>query len=201
MATGPDVYGGGLDGLSAISGIAGMAGMGGGVGNPIALGAAAVGIGLSIYSGIEESKVASEEASTSADIAGLEGKINKVRQAQAGFQYQRQSLQNLRAAQMASHRSRAAAVAQGAQFGSGAAAGEKQASAEAAWNQSQLAGDYLYGQKIFGYTDQIDADKVKLAQLGGDMAKYQGIGSIGSTLTGGAMGLGRLTGGFGSGQN
>ena len=198
MATGPDVYGGGLDGLSAISGLAGMAG---GVGNPIALAAAGVGIGLSLYAGSQESKIASEEASTSADIAGLEKKINETRQAQAGFQYQRQLTQAIRAAQMASHRSRAAAVAQGAQFGSGAGAGQRQAGAELAWNESQLSGDYLYGQKIFGYTNSIDADKVKLAQLGGSMAEAQGLGQIGSALTGGAMSLGRLSGGFGSGQN
>jgi hypothetical protein len=184
--------------LAQIGGGVAQAGIGAMTGNPIAIAAGVAGIAMTLFGGSQESKAQKEEAAVSAEIAGFERQINEQKRLQAGILYQRQTLENIRAAQMASHKSRAAAVNQGAQFGSGAGAGERQAGAEAAFNQSGLAQNYVIGQKIFGLTDQIDEDKMKLASLGGDAATGAGIASMGGALTSGAMALGRLTGGFGA---
>lgn len=179
-----------------------QAGVGAATGNPIAIAGAIAGIGLSLFGGSEQAKVQKEEAGVSADIAGLEGQINTQRQRLAQVTYQRQQTENMRKTQQSASLARAAAVAgggavQGGQAGSGYAGGRAQAVEEGAFNQFNLSQDYTIGQKIFGLTGQIDQDQIRLAKLGGSAATYGGIASIGQGVTGGAMALGRLTGGFG----
>jgi hypothetical protein len=185
------------EGGQAISGAA-TAAMGAATGNPIALMAGIAGIATSIFGGTEQAKVQKEEAGVSAEIAGYEEQINKQRQIQAQIMYSRQSLENLRNTQKTVAMNKAAAVAGGAQFGSGAAGGVGGAETSGALNQLNLSQDYTIGQNIFGLTSSIDADKIKLAKLGGEAATYGGIASIGQGLTSGAMSLGRLSGGFGA---
>ena len=190
MASYTDFAGTGGD---AAGGAAGAA-----TGNPIAIAAAVAGMAGQIWGGIETARVQKEEAGISTEIAGYEEQINKQKQQQATLMYQRQSIENFRAAQKASHMSRAAAVNQGAQFGSGAAAGEKQAYGEAAFNQQNLAENYMIGQKIFGLTSSIDQDQIRLAQLGGQASTFGGISAVGQGVASSSMALGRLTGGFGA---
>lgn len=191
MAINTDVTGG------LFNSLAGGA-MGAATGNPIAIIGAVAGIGLSLFGGSEEAKAQKAEAEVSEQIAGYEQQINAQRQQLATDIYQRQSTENMRKAQQAGARSKAAATAQGAQFGSGAKAGEEQAGSEAAFNQQGLYQNYAIGQNIFGLTSQIDQAQIRLAQLGGQAAQGAGTAALGQGLTSGAMALGRLTGGFGA---
>jgi hypothetical protein len=171
-------------------------GMGGG--GIIGMAVAAAGIGISIYGGLQEAKVQQQEAQVSKEIAGYEMQINEQRRVQAGIQYQRQSVENIRMAQMAASRARAAGVAQGAQYGTGAKAGVEQAQSEQAFNQLGLYQNYQIGQNIFGLTSQIDYAKMKMADLQGSEAKWAGVAGLGSALAGGSMAIGRMSGGFGA---
>lgn len=186
-----DPYGGGLNGLSSLSSI-------GGAGNPISLAMGAAGLGLSIYGGLQESKIEGQEAQVSASIASDEEQINKQRQQLATLTYNRQTTENIRQAQMGAARAKAAGVNQGAQFGSGSVAGVEHASSEQAFNQQNLNQNYTIGQNIFGLTSQIDQSQIQLAQLGGAAAGAAGIAGLGGALMGGSMAAGRLTGGFGA---
>lgn len=179
------------------SGIA-QAGIGAATGNPIALAAGLAGIGLSIFGGTSQAGIQKEEAGVSAEIAGYEEQINKQRQNLATLTYRRQGIENMRKVQQSRSLARAAGVQGGAQFGSGVAGAEAQASAEGAFNTQDLAESYKIGQNIFGLTSSIDKDQIRLAQLGGQASTYGGVSAIGQGLTSGAMALGRLSGGFGA---
>jgi hypothetical protein len=183
--------------LAQIGEGAGEAGVGAATGNPIALIAGVAGIATSIFGGVEQASVQRQEAGVSAEIAGYEEQINAQKKQLATNIYQRQLTENFRKTQQNVALGRAAAVNQGAQFGSGAAGGKAQAEAEGAYNTLSLGQDYRIGQNIFGLTDKIDQDQIRLAQLGGEAATYGGIASVGQGLTSGSMALGRLTGGYG----
>jgi hypothetical protein len=173
-------------------------GIGAATGNPIAMiqGIAALGgIGMSLFGTSKEAQAKKEEAELSTKEAQLEMQINEQRKQLATDIYNRQTTENFRTAQLAAHRSRATAVGQGAQYSSGARAGEEQQAAGAAWNQLGLMQNYQIGQNIFGMTSDIDQLKVQMAQLGTQAATGAGYAAIGSGLMQGSSALGRI-GGF-----
>lgn len=199
-----DPYGGGLNAVSSLGSIlGGLGGGAGSVGNPVALAAAGVGIGLSIYSGLKEAGIQQQEAKVSEEIGADEQAINTQRQILANFTYERQKTEALRKVQQGRSLARAAGTQAGAYGGAGATSsgvsgGEAQATAEGAFNIQGIDTNQLISSNIYGITSDINQKKIQMAQLGGEAAGYAGLGSIGQGLTGGAMSLGRLSGGFGA---
>lgn len=199
--SGFDLFGSGSG--TSIAGSAVGAATGAATGNPIALVAGLAGIGMSLFGGQGEAKVAKEEAQVSQQIGMDEQQINQQRQNLATLTYQRQGIENMRRVQQGRALARTAAVAgggstMGTQAGSGERGAESQASAEGAFNAANLAQSYQIGTNIFGITSDINQKQIQLSQLGGIGAGYAGIAAIGQGLTQGAMSLGRLTGGFGA---
>lgn len=95
---------------------------------------------------------------------------------------------------MAKAQGLSSAVGQGAQFSSGAAGGQAQASADNAFNQEGISQNLQIGNNIFGLQNKVSGYQMQMAQLQGQAATYQGIGSIGNMLAGNAGPLGNMLG-------
>lgn len=161
---------------------------------------ALAGMTLSIIGGIEQAKVQKAEAKVSTDIAFNEMAISQQRENLANIIYGRQQTENFRKTQQNMALAKAAATNQGGGGGlqsSGYAGARAQDVAEGAYNETQLSENYQINQNIFEYTNQIDRDKIRLAQLGSSAATYAGLSSLGGAVTSSAMPIGRLSGGFG----
>lgn len=142
-----------------------------------------VGAGISLYSGLQEAKIAGQEAGVQKQILGQDIYINKQRQQQAANEARRGQLQDIRSSQMASSMALSAATNQGAQRGSGLQGGLAQIAGQTNTNAVSRSQNLDVANNIFGAYNTIDQYKMQLADLGADMAKYKGIGDIGSALS------------------
>jgi hypothetical protein len=150
--------------------------------DPISLAIAGVGLGLSIFGGMSQSKVAGEEASVSENEAQQEQGINNVKQQQMELQGRRQSMENIRNTQQARAMAVAGATSGGAQFGSGLAGGLAQVTDQGLFNQVGVNSALQSGRQIAGFNQNITNDKMQMAALGGTMATDQGITSLGGAF-------------------
>lgn len=192
----------------------GSAAMQGGM-NPIAdlqAGLAIVGLGMSIFGNKKKSDatqqmgvVAQNQANASMEIANLDKQVNAQRQQQMVLTSNRQQLQVIRNSQLARSMALTSATGQGAQFGSGIQGGYGQISGDTNTSLLGINQNLEIGQNIFGLTNMMDDQKMKLAQYGADMAKLQGkaatgdgLSSLGAGITKAAPGLASLGGQAGS---
>jgi len=161
--------------------------------DPISLGLGVVGLGMQIFGGMGQSKIAGQTAAYSADIASQEQSINAQKQIQMGLQARRSQLENVRNAQRARATATAAATSQGAQFGSGLQGGLAGVTDQATTNALGINQNFEIGSNIAGYNNNISSDKMNIAALGGQSATDAGMASLGGAL----MKSGPIIGGFG----
>ena len=151
-----------------------------------------VGAGISLYSGLQESKIAQEEAGVESNILGQYNAINTKRQEQAQLEAHRGQMQDIRAAQMARSMAETSSVSQGAQFGSGLQGGLAQISGQVNTNQVYRAQDLTIANSIFEDYANINNMKMGMADLQAKSAEYQGYGAIGGAISGSAPALGKI---------
>lgn len=167
-------------------------------GNVVGAAFGLIGLGTSIFGSVGQSQVAHQTAQVSADVATQEGAVNDQRKQQMELQGRRQQLENIRNTQRARAMGQAASVNQGAQFGTGYAGGQAEATDTGITNAVGINQNLQIGRNIFGLDDKISQDKIKMAQLGGQAATDAGIANIGNSIFKSAGMLGNLSQGFGS---
>lgn len=165
--------------------------------DPLSLGLMAGGLVLSAIGGFGASSTAHQSAQVSMDIAHQEQGINDQKRMQMTLQSQRSQLENFRNVQRARAQGLNSATNQGAQLGSGLAGGQAQAQDQGAYNALGLNQNLQIGNSIANYNDNISADKIQMAQLGGQMATDQGLMSLGGALIKAGPTIGAIGKGFG----
>lgn len=157
----------------------------------------AVGLGISMFGGSEQSRIAKEQAEVSADIARQEKGINAEKQKAMEISGRRTQLEIMRNTQRARALAENTATAQGAQFGSGLQGGLAQVQNQGLFNLTGVNSSLTIGRAIAGYNDAISDDKIKLASLGGDASEAQGYQSLGGSIIKAGPTFGNLMSGFG----
>lgn len=145
-----------------------------------------VGMGMGIYAGLEQAKIAKEEAGVEKNILQAQIDINEQRRKQAEVEARRAQLQNIRSSQMARSMAETAAVSQGAQFGTGLQGGLGQIAGQSNVASQSISQNLSIAERVFSDYAQIDTYKMQLADLGASAAQWQGIGAIGSAISGSA---------------
>lgn len=161
--------------------------------DPISLGLTVVGMGMQLFGGLGQANVSKQQAQVSQDIARQEQGINQQKQQQMQLESRRGLLQNFRNAQRLRSQATAAAVNQGAQFGSGLQGGLAGITNTATENALGINQATEIGTNIFNYNNAISSDKQKLASLGGQSAYDQSLGNIGGMLAKNAGTISGLT--------
>lgn len=165
--------------------------------DPISLGLSAVGLGMQIFGGLGQASVAKQSAQVSANIATQEQAVNQQKQEQMNTQARRMQLENVRNAQRGRAQATASAVSQGSSAGMGMqssalSGGLADVTNQSTFNAQGVNNSLQFGNTIAGYNNNISADKIQLANLGGQAATDQGISSLGGAL----MKSGPTVGGF-----
>jgi len=180
-------------------------------GNFLGAAVSAVGLGMSIFGGVQQShaeedkaRIAKQQAGVSMDVARQEQGINDVKQQQMELEGRRMQLENMRNVQRARSQSLSTAVNQGAQFGTGLQGGMAQIADQGFFNEIGVDSALASGRKIAGYNSVISQDKIQMASLGGDMAEAsgksaeaQGLTSLGGTVMKAGPIVGQFSQGFG----
>jgi hypothetical protein len=161
--------------------------------DPISIGLGVVGLGMSIFGSVSGAGVAKQEAQVSSNEATQEQSINNAKQQQMQLQAQRSQLENFRNVQRARAQGLNSATNQGAQFGSGLAGGQAEATDQGAYNSLGINQSLQTGNQIAGFNQNITNDKIQMAQLGGQAATDAGIASLGGAV----MKAGPIIGAFG----
>lgn len=166
--------------------------------DPVSAGLQVVGIGLSIFGGLEQAKVAKEQAKVSSHIGEMELGINESKREAMELNARRQQMEIFRNTQRARAQATNAAVNQGANLGSGLQGGLADVANQGLFNLFGVNAALQTGEKIASYNDAISQDKIQLAKLGGDAADAQMWTSLGGALVKSGPTIGQLTQGFGS---
>lgn len=161
-------------------------------GNYVGAAISAVGVGMSIFGGMEQSNIAHEKAAYSSDVAQQELGINQQKQNAMELAGRRQQLEIIRNGQRARALAENNATNQGAQFGSGLQGGLAQVTDDALTNLLGVNQSLEIGRNINTYNTKISQDKMRLAQLGGDEASAAGFSSLGGSI----MKIGPTVGNF-----
>ena len=164
--------------------------------DPLSLGISAIGLGMQLFGGSKSAGDAAAMAKVSADEAHQEQGINNVKQQAMEVSARRSNLQTVRNAQQAQAQATAAAVNQGAQFGSGLKGGLGEISSDANFNILGVNQAVQTGQQINTYNNAISTDRMQIANLQGQEATDQGIASLGGSIMKAGPTLGAL-GNFG----
>lgn len=167
--------------------------------DPISLGLAAVGFGLQLFGGISAAGHAKEAAQINQQIAADEGKINEQKKMQMELDARRQQLQVFRNAQRLRAQATAAAVNQGASYGSGLQGGLAQITDQEQFNLLGIGQNLQIGQTIFGYNQDISSQKQKLASVQSDVASDAAWASLGGSLVKNSGTIGGLAKDFSAG--
>jgi hypothetical protein len=158
----------------------------------------AVGLGMSIFGGLDQSSITKQQSQVSGDIATQEQGINDQKQQAMELAGRRQQLEIIRNNQRARALAENSATNQGAQFGSGLQGGLSQIADQSSFNLVGVNSALETGRNIAGYNSAISKDKIRLAQLGGQAATAGGFASLGGSLLKSGPMIGSLAGGFGS---
>ena len=163
----------------------------------ITSGLGALGAGLGIFGAIQKYEAAQAETTATTNELQLQQKQNAVRRQAMETASRRQSMENLRKTQQARAMGLENATTGGAAFGSGAAGGQAQATAQGAFNEQGIAGSLASGEQMFNLEDQITQQKIAYAKAAGQMNTGSGLGALGSALTGSLPMIKPLIGMFG----
>ena len=163
----------------------------------ITSGIGAIGTGVSIFGAIQKYEGAQAETTATVNQLQLQQKQNAVRQQAMETASRRQSLENLRKTQQARAMGLESATSGGAQFGSGFAGGQAQATAMGASNEQGISQSLQSGEQMFGLENQITQQKIAYANAAGQMNTGAGLSSLGSAITSGLPMIKPLIGMFG----
>lgn len=155
------------------------------------------GMGMSIAGGIMGMGASANINSAQQSILADEQQENNIRQQAVSMQYQRQSIQNMRNAQMAGAKARAAGVQSGAQFGSGSIAGTQSAVSQGDWNAQGLSNSFQSANQMFSVDAGINQLKSQIGNYQTSLNNDQALSSFGGAMMGGAKAAGNLFGGGG----
>jgi hypothetical protein len=155
---------------------------------------ALVGLGASIFGTMEGVSAAKGEAQTSQNIAQLQIQENQQRQLAMESAARREKIENARQTQLALAKNLSSATNQGAQFGSGLAGGQAQATSAGAFQQAGINTQLGIGEKMFGLDTQIDQQKIQMAKYQSDAASAQGTSSIGQGVLGAGLNIMKMFG-------
>lgn len=161
-------------------------------GTEVTGGAGLLGLGGSLFGGLESASGAKAKYQAEQNIASLEMQVNEQRRQAMEISARRQQLQNVRNAQQAQATALASAVGSGAQFSSSAQSGQRQAGAEAAYSNLGVSLNEQIGENIFNIESSISAQKIAEAQAESKIASGQGISSIFGAIGSQAGNIGKL---------
>lgn len=164
-------------------------------GNPVTAGLDILGLGLQLWGGMQQAKIAKEEAAQSIGITQDEMGINTQKEQLYRLQNARAQMENYRNATRLRAQVTAAAVNQGSSVGSGMqSSGLQGGIADITGRQATsavgLSQSLQTSENVFNLTQDIGQRKIALAGLGADMSQWQGISSLGGSLlsSGGILG-------------
>lgn len=150
--------------------------------DPVSAGLGIVGLGLQVYGAFGAAGKAKEASNLSVGIAGDEQQINAQKQQAMQLSAKRQQLEVFRNMQRQRAQATNAAVNQGALFGSGLQGGLAQVTDQSLFNSQGINQNLEIGQNIFGINNDISSKKMQLAQVQGEAATDQALGSLGGAL-------------------
>jgi hypothetical protein len=160
---------------------------------PLVAAAAVVGVGSQIVGGYMSSSAAKAQARAQAEIARLEGEVEKQRFQAMKLDSRRRTLEEFRKAQMAQSLSIATGRAQNVGAGSSVYGGATgQISGESGTNILGLGQNLEIGENVFALNQQISTQKQAVAKYGGKIATGQAISSVGSSITSSLGSFGKL---------
>lgn len=160
--------------------------------DPFTLGASVIGVGMQIFGAFGASDAAEEAAKINKSIAADEQKINEQKKIQMQMEARRSQLQQYRNMQRLRSQATAAAVNQGASYGSGLQGGLAEVTNQGTFNLTGITGGLEISQNIFDINNDISAKKMQLADVQSDMAESQAWGSLGGALVKNAGTIGQL---------
>ena len=166
--------------------------------DPISIGLGLVGLGTSIFGGLNQARNAKQQARVSMEIARQEQGINEEKRKAMELNARRQQMEIFRNTQRARAQATQAAVTQGASLGSGLQGGLADVANQGLFDLFGVNSALTTGRKIAGYNDAISANKIELARLGGEAASAQALTSIGGSIMKVAPVAGQLFQGFGN---
>lgn len=169
----------GLDDITgALGGLRGLSSLAGAAAGPVG----AVGLGLSIFGGIEKYEGAQKQTAAQVSEINLEEQQDQVRKQAMEVSSRRQQMEVLRNAQRASSLARANATASGSQFGSGLQGGLGQIAGASGVNMLGINQNLQSGEQMFGLNALLDQQKIAYAQAGGQINTGSGLSSLGGSL-------------------
>lgn len=160
--------------------------------DPLSLGVSVVGIGLQAYGSFSAAGHAKEAAALSKGIAADEQQINEQKQQQMQLEASRMQLQQFRNIQRLRSQATAAAVNQGAQFGTGLQGGLAQIGSQGNENIRNINQNKEISTNIFNINNDISGKKMQMADVQGDMATDQAWASLGGAMVKDAGTIGQL---------
>lgn len=160
--------------------------------DPFTIGASVVGLGLQAFGAFGASDDAAKAAEINKQIAGDEQKINEQKKTQMEMEARRNQLQQYRNIQRLRSQATAAAVNQGASYGSGLQGGLAEVTNQGTFNLAGIAGGLEIGRNIFNINDDISSKKMQLADVQASQAENQAWSSLGGALVSNAGTIGNL---------
>lgn len=139
-------------------------------------------VGGGIFSALESSSAAKDKANSEKQIASLEMQADAQRRQAMELSARRQQLQTVRTAQQAQAMALSSATNQGAQFGSGLQGGLAGVSGQANFANLGVSQNLQFGENMFNINQQIDNQKLAIADDESALASAQGLGSMFSSL-------------------
>lgn len=166
--------------------------------DPISAGLGIIGLGVSIFGGLEQSGIAKQQARVSMDVARQEMGINEEKRKAMELNARRQQMEIFRNTQRARAQATQAAVTQGASLGSGLQGGLADVANQGLFNLYGVNSALETGRNIANYNDAITQDKLEMARLGGKAADAQMWSSIGGAIMKSGPMVGPMFQGFGN---
>lgn len=140
------------------------------------------GFGLGVYGSLGAAGASKQEAQISKQIAGLEIQADQQRKTAMEISARRMQTESVRNAQRARSMALQNATTQGAQFGSGLQGGYGSIEGQSAFNQLGVSQNLQIGENLFGINQQIDVQKMAMADAKSTESTDMAIGGLGKGL-------------------
>lgn len=160
--------------------------------DPLTLGLMAGGIALQAFGAFGAADESKHQAELSKKVAADESAINDQKRTQMQLESQRMQLQQFRNMQRLRSQATAAAVNQGAQFGSGLQGGLAQISDQTGSNVLGINQNQAIGENIFNINKDISGLKMQMSDSQSAMATDQAWSSLGGAIVKNAGTIGQL---------
>ena len=161
----------------------------------------AIGVALSATGTVTSMIGASEQGDAQQQMLTIQAQEQKQRQNLFEIEQQRKRVEDLRNAQQATSVGRARAANQGAQFGSGLLGGMAQVQGESNYNILGINQNTQIGENMFSLDQQLTQAKIASAQASTLQSMGGSLSSLGGSMINSMGNIGKLTSGFGSGNN